>query len=112
MRKMAKKKENHLTLMFYSEPCYRQSPFKGLAAFFPVFMYLFLFLQMPLNFLLEVKSLSLPREISNSLTVAYAQAVPWTHKKHSPGPPRLSWICALGRHCVMRAALCGTHAGT
>lgn len=41
---------------------------------------------MPLNFLLEVKSFSLPRYISNSFTVAHAQAVPWTHKKHSLVP--------------------------
>ena len=71
-------------------------------------MYLFLFLQMPLNVLLEVKSLSLPREISNSFTVAWAQVVPWTRKKHAPVPPQTQLDLCFGKghdSPVMRAGL-------
>lgn len=55
-------------ILFYftQKSCYCQSHIKTGSLFSCV--YLFLFPQMPLNFLLEAKSLSLPRKISNAFS--------------------------------------------
>lgn len=58
------RENNHLTLSFTLKSRRCQARIKRLAARLSVFIYLFLYLQMPLSFLLEAASLRLPRGLA------------------------------------------------